>query len=93
VTELRRAEAALAALRGETPPSADRLSPREREVAALIATGATNRAIAAELHVSEKTVETHVTRVLRKLGVSSRAAVPRALRDYAPADSVGADAP
>ena len=55
------------------------LSAREREVAELAARGLRNRDIAAALAISEKTVETHVSRVLRKLGVRSRAAIARAL--------------
>jgi DNA-binding NarL/FixJ family response regulator len=51
------------------------LSPREREVAALVADGRTNAQIAARLHLSESTVEKHVSRVLAKLGMSSRAGV------------------
>jgi DNA-binding NarL/FixJ family response regulator len=51
------------------------LSGREREVADLVARGATNKEIAAELFLSEKTVESHMTRVFGKLGVASRAAV------------------
>ena len=51
------------------------LSRREREVAEHIAEGRTNRQIGAELYLSEKTIEKHVGQVLRKLGVSSRAAV------------------
>ncbi len=51
------------------------LSGREREVADLVARGATNKEIAAELFLSEKTVESHMTRVFGKLGVGSRAAV------------------
>jgi len=51
------------------------LTPREREVAAHIAAGRTNREIAAELYVSERTVETHVANVLRKLGLSSRVGI------------------
>jgi DNA-binding NarL/FixJ family response regulator len=51
------------------------LSPRESQVAKLIAGGSTNRAIAQALFVSEKTVEKHVSRVLAKLGVRSRAQV------------------
>jgi len=43
------------------------LSPREREILALMAEGLTDRAIAQRLWVSEKTVETHVRHVLRKL--------------------------
>jgi DNA-binding NarL/FixJ family response regulator len=52
----------------------DGLSLREVEVLALIATGKTNRAIAAELVISEKTVARHVSNIFAKLGLSSRAA-------------------
>jgi DNA-binding CsgD family transcriptional regulator len=55
------------------------LSPREREVAALIASGSKNREIATELFLSEKTVESHVRNIFAKLGVSSRAAVAGAV--------------
>jgi len=48
------------------------LSERERGVAALVARGRTNRAIAAELAISEKTVEKHLTSVYEKLAVRSR---------------------
>lgn len=51
------------------------LSRREREVAALLATGMTNREIANRLDVTVRTVDAHVSRILRKLGVPSRAAV------------------
>lgn len=57
------------------PTSIDRLSRRERDVAELIAQGCTNRQIARRLDVKENTVEVHVGRILRKLGVRSRAAV------------------
>ena len=50
----------------------DRLTPREREVLAALAQGRTNREIAAELYVSEKTVKTHVSSVLAKLRVADR---------------------
>jgi DNA-binding CsgD family transcriptional regulator len=49
------------------------LSAREREVLALLASGKTNRAIAAELVLSEKTVARHVSNIFTKLEVSSRA--------------------
>ncbi|MDQ4127662.1 MAG: helix-turn-helix transcriptional regulator, partial [Actinomycetota bacterium] len=51
------------------------LAPREREVAALVARGLTNRQIAAELVISERTVHTHVRRILRKLGLASRSQI------------------
>jgi NarL family two-component system response regulator LiaR len=57
------------------PPGArpaQRLTPREREVLALIARGMPNKRIARELGVSEKTVKTHVGHVLAKLGVTDR---------------------
>ena len=50
------------------------LTPREVEVLRLVATGKTNRAIAAELFLSEKTVARHVSNIFTKLGVSSRSA-------------------
>ena len=51
------------------------LSAREQEIAELVGIGRTNREIAAELHLSESTVENHLSRVYRKLGISSRAAL------------------
>jgi DNA-binding NarL/FixJ family response regulator len=55
------------------------LTPREREVAALVADAQTNAQIAARLHLSESTVEKHVSSVLAKLGLSSRSGVVRLL--------------
>ena len=51
------------------------LTPREREIAALIARGLSNRAIAEELVISQATVARHVANMLTKLGFSSRAQV------------------
>jgi DNA-binding NarL/FixJ family response regulator len=48
------------------------LTAREQEVALLVASGRTNRQIANRLRVSERTVETHLGNVYRKVGVSSR---------------------
>ena len=62
----------------QPPPSLHRegpLSPRELEVAALIGRGLTNRQIANDLIISERTVHTHVGSILRKLDHSSRALV------------------
>ncbi len=53
----------------------DALSEREREVATLVSEGLTNREIGSRLFLSEKTIETHMTHVLQKLGVRSRAQV------------------
>ena len=53
------------------PPPAP-LTRREEEVAALVARGLTNRRIAEELSVSRRTVDTHVGRILKKLGLRSR---------------------
>jgi len=49
----------------------DTLTPREREVLALMAEGQTNRAIAAELVVTERAVERHVTSIFDKLGLNA----------------------
>ena len=51
------------------------LSPREQEVAALVAAGKRNRDVASALFVSEKTVESHLARIYEKLGVHSRVAL------------------
>lgn len=48
------------------------LTPREREIARLIGAGATNRDIAARLHVGEGTVKAHLTAIFRKLGFTDR---------------------
>jgi DNA-binding NarL/FixJ family response regulator len=52
----------------------DGLTAREVEVLRLVATGSTNRAIASELFISEKTVARHVSNIFTKLGCTSRAA-------------------
>ena len=79
------AEAVRAAARGERPvdpriaqTAADApdplaaLSPREREVLALLVEGLPNKLIARRLEISEKTVKTHLTRVFREIGVTDR---------------------
>ena len=51
------------------------LSARELEVALLLARGLTNRQVAEELVISERTASTHVTHILNKLGFSTRSQV------------------
>lgn len=61
------------------PGTAETISTREIEVLDKVSTGASNRQIAAQLHISEATVKTHLTRILRKLDATSRThAVARA---------------
>ncbi len=64
-----------AAASGVSAPEAEDpfgLTPRERQVLALIAEGATNRQIGNALYMAEKTASVHVSRILSKLGVRSR---------------------
>ncbi|HSI98383.1 MAG TPA: response regulator transcription factor [Gaiellaceae bacterium] len=79
--EATRAEAMLAGLRARPPATSSfaegplrKLSRRELEVLALVAEGLTNQEIAERLVLSEHTVHRHVTNLLRKLGLPSRAA-------------------
>jgi DNA-binding CsgD family transcriptional regulator len=53
------------------------LTPRQREVAALVAAGLTNDEIAGQLGMSRQTVKNHVTGIFRRSGVHSRAAIAR----------------
>jgi two-component system response regulator DevR len=65
----------------QVEPGIARLSSREREVLRLLAEGYTNRDIASDLHVAEKTVKNHVSNILSKLQTTSRTqAVIHALR-------------
>jgi DNA-binding NarL/FixJ family response regulator len=57
---------------GVLDPELDQLTPREREVLRLIARGYAYKEAARELHISVKTVESHVSSVLRKLQLSNR---------------------
>jgi DNA-binding CsgD family transcriptional regulator len=79
----RRARAELAAIgvrpRRTEHAGADSLTPSERRVVELAATGGTNREIAQTLFVTEKTVETHLGRSFRKLDISSRRQLPDVL--------------
>jgi DNA-binding CsgD family transcriptional regulator len=63
------------------------LTPQERTVARLVTSGRTNREVAAELLVSVKTVEVHLTRIYAKLGVSSRAQLTAQAREALESDN------
>jgi non-specific serine/threonine protein kinase len=63
------------ARRPTTRPAGEILTSREREVAALVAGGRTNREIATTLVISERTADAHVQNILNKLGFSSRAQI------------------
>lgn len=67
---------------GRPVPSADGLTRRELQVLHLLAQGKTNRAIAQELVVSEKTVASHVSHIFTKLGVTSRSAATAYAYDH-----------
>jgi DNA-binding CsgD family transcriptional regulator len=64
---------------GETIP----LSAQERRVADLAASGKTNKEIAAQLRLSPRTVDSHLAKAFRKLGISRRAALSQALLEQA----------
>jgi non-specific serine/threonine protein kinase len=93
-------EAVAYALRGpqpdEQPATADTkldawspLTPREQEVAKLVARGLGNRAIAAQLVISEATVEVHVKRILSKLGFDSRTKIAAWVLEHNASGQVG----
>jgi len=64
------------------------LSARERHVAGMVVLGCTNAEIAAKLHIAETTVKSHVTSILRKLGVRSRSEASARILDLS--NGVGA---
>jgi DNA-binding CsgD family transcriptional regulator len=76
--ELRAAGASVKQSLGEATP----LSAQERRVAELAADGQTTKEIAARLSISARTVDGHLYRTFRKLGITSRAGLGNALRDY-----------
>ena len=70
------------------------LSPRQREILALVAAGRTSKEIAGDLGISESTVNWHLSNVFERLGASSRAeAVAIAMREPVEDHAVGAEAP
>ena len=74
-----RARAEIARLGGRRAQDRDELTETERRIAELAAGGRSNREIAGELFVSERTVESNLTRAYRKLGVRSRTELARRL--------------
>ena len=60
---------------GADRPATAALTPRQQEVAVLVAEGLTNRMIGRRLGISEKTAEIHVSNLMSRLGVPSRAGV------------------
>jgi len=57
----------------DNPLTTDPLSVRQREVAAIVAQGMSNGQIAQDLYLSERTIEHHVSNILRKLWLNARA--------------------
>ncbi len=79
----------LIAAQTQGAPALAELTPREREIAAMIAAGKSNREIARDLVISKRTVETHVSHILTKFDFSNRAKIVRWAIDtgIAPANS------
>ncbi|WP_231910136.1 LuxR family transcriptional regulator [Corynebacterium cystitidis] len=67
---------------GSRIPSEQGLTPQEKEIATLVAEGSSNKDVATALFLSPKTVEYHLTRVYRKLGVRNRSELGNALRRF-----------
>lgn len=76
---VRRCEAELERLGRPVAAERDGLTAAERQIAELVADGLSNTEVANELFVSVRTVESHLTRVYRKLGIRSRSGLARAL--------------
>jgi DNA-binding CsgD family transcriptional regulator len=76
-----RADAELARISGSSPRERTDLTETERRVAALVAVGRANKEIAAELHVTVRTVESNLTRVYSKLGIRSRSQLAARMHD------------
>jgi len=76
------------ALRLQRPSPVSLLSPREREIARMVASGYPNKTIASILEISSWTVASHLRRIFIKLEVSSRAAMAARLSAQAPGDAL-----
>jgi DNA-binding CsgD family transcriptional regulator len=64
----------------DAPDPARRLTPQELQIALLVSRGSSNREVATTLFLSEKTIEAHLTRIYRSLGVRSRGRLAEAMR-------------
>jgi DNA-binding CsgD family transcriptional regulator len=69
-------------LRRRQPAAGEQLTPQQLQIARLVAEGRTNRDVAAMLFVTPKTVEFHLTRVYRKLGIHSRSELVLRMADH-----------
>ncbi len=70
--------------RGAADAGRGHLPPREWQVALLVADGKSNRKIADALIIGERTVKSHVAKIMAKLGVSSRAGIAAWVKDRGP---------
>jgi DNA-binding CsgD family transcriptional regulator len=70
-----------ARLRAASSTDVEQLTPREAQIAAQVAEGKSNREVAAALYLTTKTVEFHLTRIYRKLGVRSRSELVRLMSE------------
>ena len=68
----------------QSPTDASPLTAQERRIAELAANGHTSKAIAAQLSLSSRTVDVHLGRTFRKLGITRRAGLSEALREFDP---------
>ena len=70
-------------------PTGERLTPREIRVARAVAEGWTNREVAAALFISPRTVDAHLSRIYRKLGLRSRSELAKLVAEGRLEDGLG----